>query len=153
MTENWLQILFYLFRHQDNQDALQNNNVNLLETLRDLGVSSQTARKMMTWLDECKQINYLATPASTSMRFFTHDEIKKLDVAARGFIHSLQQTGLLDDAKCELIIAAAMSLDLPRVYLKDLHGIIRVILRDGKPQDIAVRNAYFLLLLSKSNPH
>jgi Smg protein len=158
MTENFLQILLYLFRCHDIQSVLQqDDNATLLTALRQLGFDSQDVRTAIAWLGGFKQIEHavknIATPAQTSIRVFTENERQKLAIEVRGFIHLMQQNGLLDHSKCELIIERAMSLEGSRICMRDLHCIINVILTNNAPQDTATRNAYLVLLSPNKNPH
>ena len=158
MTESFLQILLYLFRHYDIQGALQQcDNAALLAALHNVGFDAHEVQTAIEWLGGFKQVenavNNIAKPADASMRVFTENEMQKLAIEVRGFIHLLQQNRLLDNTKCELIIERAMSIESPRICLRDLHCIINVVLTDCKPQDAAMRNAYLLLLLPKKNPH
>ena len=157
MRESFLQILRYLFRHHDIQGALrQSNKSNLLAVLHNVGFDVHDARTAVAWLHGFKKnqraVNKIATPTSDAIRVFTDSEMQKLDVEVRGFIHSLQQSGLLDSIKCEVIIERAMSLESPRIGLRDLHYIINVILTDDEAKNVAQRQAYLLLLLPKNNP-
>lgn len=157
-TENFLQILLYLFRYHDIQGALQQRDkAALLEALHNVGFDSRDARAAIEWLGGFKQVTHavknIATPKANSMRVFTEREIQKLTTEVRGFIHLLQRSDLLDNPTCELIIERAMSLKSSQICLRDLHCIINVVLIDYKPQDTTARNACLLLLLPKKNPH
>ena len=77
----------------------------------------------------------------------------KLDVRVRGFILFLQQNGLLDDVKRELIIERAMSLNIHYVNLHDLYYIVNVVLMNHNAEDESVKQAHQLLLATTGRKH
>ena len=82
-------------------------------------------------------VEVVGRPKDTSLRAFTNSEIFKLDLRVRGFILFLQQNGLLDDVKHEIIIERAMSLNTHQVKLYDLNYIVNVVLMGDQADDEA----------------
>ena len=158
MTENFLQILLYLFQYHVVEGVLQQNDrEGLVEELDDVGFNPLEARYAIEWLEGFNQaetkVEIVASPAPTSIRTFTNTEMLKLDIRVRGFILFLQQNGLLDDIKRELIIERAMSLNTHYVNLHDLYYIVNVVLMNHNAEDESIKQTHQLLLATTGRKH
>ena len=158
MTENFLQILLYLFQHHVIEGVLQQKDrEGLVAELDSVGFSSLEARYAIEWLDGFSQtenaIDFVSSPSNDGLRAFTRSETLKLDTCVRGFIFFLQQHDLLDELKRELIIERAMALQTHRVNLYDLYYIVNMLLANSKPEDEATNQAYQLLMVNTGIKH
>ncbi len=159
MTENFLQILLYLFQHHVSQGGLEQttDRESLVEELDHVGFNPLEARHAIEWLDGFQQtesaVKVVGHPKETSIRAFTEFEIFKLDIRVRGFILFLQQNGLLDDVKREIVIERAMSLNIHQVKLYDLYYIVNVVLIGDKTEDQVSKQKQQLLLATVGKKH
>lgn len=158
MTENFLQILLYLFQYHVTKGVLeQTDRESLVEELDHVGFNPLEARHAIEWLDGFQQtesaVEVVGRPKKTSLRAFTNSEIFKLDLRVRGFILFLQQNGLLDDVKREIIIERAMSLSAHQVKLYDLYYIVNVVLMGDKADDKISKQKQQLLLATTGKKH
>ena len=158
MTENFLQILLYLFQHHVSEGVLrQDDHESLVEELGSVGFNSLEARYAIEWLGGFTQsesaAKVVAKPSSMAMRAFTQNEILKLNTRVRGFLFFLQQNKLLSDIKRELIIERAMALKTHRVDLHDLYYIVNMVLMNGDAKDEASQQMHRLLLVNTGTKH
>lgn len=69
-----------------------------------------------------------ALPERKSLRIFSDDECESLSLAARRFLLSLEQQGILNTALRERVIHHAMQLQVKNIELHVVEGITRIVL-------------------------
>lgn len=155
MSENFLQILLYLFGHYVASDLLKPTDPDsLLSELTDAGFSNKEAKQALEWLAGTKtNAAIVARKHEHSLRLYTPSEMAKLDVKARGYLLFLEQTGVLDGVNRERIIDRAMALEYRNVGLLEIHYLSRILLKDDGAKTDAARQMRELLLSVQGTMH
>lgn len=142
MKENILDVLLYLFENfvYDDPDSL-NDRDSLQANLLEAGFSPSEISKAFDWLDvlarERPQLMRAVPGASAPLRVHAPEEIAKLDTEARGFLMFLEQNGVLDAERRELVLDRIMALDADEVDLNDLKWVILMVLFSQPGQEAA----------------
>ena len=104
----------------------------LQSELRAAGFDGAQVAKAFDWLQDLAA-NRAATDgrptsALTSMRIYTPDEERKLNTECRGFLHCLEQAGILDCTARELIIDRVLALESDELDIGQVKWIILMVL-------------------------
>jgi len=132
MKENVLDVLMYLFENymydEPEQDADRDQ---LQSSLLQAGFSQTEINKAFKWLDELagqrQQPDFIVC-SDGPVRMYTDIEQQRLDVDCRGLMIYLENTGILDGVRRELVIDRVMALETEDVDLEDLKWIILMVL-------------------------
>ena len=133
MKESVLEVLLFIFEHVIANDIeVDEPDNNLISTLEEYGFASNEVDKAFIWLDDLafiKEQNYSPQVNNTNAyRVYPPLESEKLNVDCRGFIHFLEQIGVLDGQTRELVIDRAIALDGEEVNFKQLKWIVMMVL-------------------------
>ena len=131
MKETLLDVLLYLFENYfyDDPDAVRDRD-SLQTHLIQAGFSPTEVSKAFDWLDGLDQLR-TPLPGSRSLqpvRLYAAEEEARLDLASRGFLLFLEQSGILDAALREQVIDRAMALDTEELDLDDLKWVVLMVL-------------------------
>ena len=142
MKENVLDVLMYLFENYMNSESGQESDQDSLrQELEDAGFHRGEIYKAFAWLEELAEQQGEKTPAMPvggSLRVFTEQEAKKLDLECRGFLLYLEQVGVLDGAMRELVIDRVMALESEEIDLEQFKWIVLMGLFNQPGQEAAV---------------
>ncbi len=133
MKETVLDVLMYLFDNYTEEDVELTPDQELLKVqLRQAGFGDHQVDRAFDWL-ECLAIQKEGMETSQlketpSTRLYCDIEIEKLDVECRGFLHFLEQAGVLDTHNRELVIDRVMALDADETDLRQLKWVILMVL-------------------------
>ncbi|WP_374012499.1 DUF494 family protein [Pseudoxanthomonas koreensis] len=131
MKESILDVLLYLFEHYiaDDADTLHDRDP-LQEGLIEAGFTPSEIAKAFDWLDGLAAQRPASGHASVNgpVRVFHGPELDKIDVEARGFLLFLEQHGVLDAHRRELVLDRAMALDQDELDLDDLKWVVLMVL-------------------------
>jgi Smg protein len=149
MSESFLQILLYLFSHYMTDEILQPVSPDdLLRELVEVGFSANAAHDAIKWLSGTKNnAAVFAEKQTSSLRIYTTAEMAKIDVKARGFLHLLEQIGVLDGVNRERIVDRAMALPSRKVGLSELRYLCYVLLKNDGPKTLQGQQYRDLLLV------
>lgn len=133
MKQTVIDILIYLFEHYiDDEIELDTDRDRLKTELHEAGFEARQVTKAFDWLQDLavSQVddNNQASAAQTSMRIYTAEEQQKLDPECRGFIHFLEQSGVLDSNAREVIIDRVLALESDEIDIGQLKWIILMVL-------------------------
>lgn len=125
-----LDVLIYLFEHcVDEGRAASRDEAVLRSMLRDAGFDQSDIHKAFIWLEDLSRHEEPATThLTTGFRVFSTHERRKLSRACRGYLTSLDQSGILSPTAREQIIERALALDLDELDLEQLKLIIMIVL-------------------------
>ncbi len=132
MKENVLDVLMYLFENymydepevEPDRDSLQSN-------LQEAGFSQGEIGKAFDWLEGLAAQRHLGEVKGTidgPIRVFTDAEQQRLDADCRGFLIFLENAGVIDSIRRELIIDRVMALESEDFDLEDLKWIVLMVL-------------------------
>ena len=131
MKESILDVLLYLFEHYFTEDADPVRDRDSLQNgLLQAGFSPAETAKAFDWLDALAAQRPAdgASRANGPTRLFSHLEEAKLDVESRGFLMFLEQHGVIDADRRELVVDRAMALDQDELDLDDLKWVVLMVL-------------------------
>jgi Smg protein len=133
MKEDVLDVLMYLFEnYMDDDTAIEADPETLKIQLREAGFLNTEINKAFTWLEDLaimQEGNSIATTLATrSIRVFSPEEEKKLDVECRGFLMFLEQMGVLNNVSRELVIDRIMALETPDIDLEQVKWVVLMVL-------------------------
>ncbi len=115
MKETIFEVLVYLFEHY--MDIGEENVIEqgkLKTELLEAGFTENYVERAFDWMDELTHQpsavveNYVGQ--NTAVRIYSDEERMRFDVDAQGFLLFLEQTGIIDVTRRELIIDRAMAL-------------------------------------------
>ncbi|MBY6203874.1 DUF494 domain-containing protein [Halomonas denitrificans] len=134
-----LDLLMYLFENYiyDEPEAEPDRD-SLSESLEQAGFSHGEIDRAFGWLDGLAEQRKLAdadpTPAG-SVRVFSAEELRRIDVDAHGFLIDLENVGVLDPARRELVLDRLMALDVEEIGLEDLKWVVLMVLFNQPGQE------------------
>ena len=133
MKENVLDVLMYLFENYINEEvAIDTDQESLRLELKEAGFRTTEITKAIDWLgalasQQKSPSNHLPLN-KRSLRIYSQQEVKKLDVDCQGFLLFLEQTGILDQEARELVIDRVMALETEEIDLDQLKWVILMVL-------------------------
>jgi Smg protein len=131
MKENVFDVLMYLFEYYNEEDAdFEPDRYELESQLLDAGFPTAEVDKAFDWLDglASQQEIDLGSIGQASLRVYSEEECKRLDIKARGFLLFLEQIGILKPKTRELIIDRIMALDSEEFDLEQLKWVVLMVL-------------------------
>jgi Smg protein len=131
MKENVFDVLMYLFEYYNEEDSDFEPDRNELESqLLDAGFPTAEVDKAFDWLDglASQQETQLGSIGGASLRIYSDQECKRLDIKARGFMLFLEQIGILKPKTRELIIDRIMALDSEEFDIEQLKWVVLMVL-------------------------
>ena len=139
MKENVLDVLMYLFENYMYDEPEQDPDRETLQSsLLEAGFSQVEISKAFDWLDGlASQSRLPQTPRHSEgpVRVYSDFEHERLDTACRGFLTFLENAGVLDSARRELVIDRVMALESEEVDLDDLKWIVLMVLFNQPGQE------------------
>ncbi len=156
MNENIIDLLLYLFEHYlyDNpEQAIDRSRVH--NNLKEAGFSSPAIDKAFDWLESLAShyntVQLTKKISSQSMRIFSDREKERLDYQCQDFIYYLENTGILDAARREILIDSVMTLEVDDISTEDLQWIALIVLFSQPGQEHAFATLESLLFDSPVN--
>lgn len=139
MKENVLDLLMYLFENYiyDEPDAEPDRD-SLGESLEQAGFSRGEIDRAFRWLDglaEQRQLDDVQAQPAGSVRLFCPEEQRRIDVEARGFLIDLENAGVLDATRRELVLDRLMALGADGIGLEDLKWVVLMVLFNQPGQE------------------
>ena len=131
MKETILDVLLFLFENYfyDDPDAVRDRD-SLQHSLIQAGFSPAEISKAFDWLEELANQRPAVSSARADgpVRVYAQAETDRLDPECLGFLMFLEQHGVLDADRRELVIDRAMALDQEEVDLDDLKWVVLMVL-------------------------
>jgi len=131
MKETILDVLLFLFENYfyDDPDAVRDRD-SLQHGLIQAGFSPTEISKAFDWLEELADQRPTVDDARADgpVRIYAGAELDRLDCDCLGFLMFLEQHGVLDADRRELVIDRAMALDQEEVDLDDLKWVVLMVL-------------------------
>lgn len=139
MKENVLDLLMYLFENYiyDEPDEEPDRD-SLSESLEEAGFSTGEIERAFAWLDglaEQRKLPELGGHEQNPVRLFIGEECRRLDVNARGFILYLENVGVLDPARREMVVDRLMALETGDIDMEDVKWVVLMVLFNQPGQE------------------
>ncbi len=134
MKENVFDVLLYLFENYIDTDDTNKPDKDALETeLESAGFLQLEIQKAFDWLESMTVIEDQSSEEGDnkpefSMRFYTEQELLRLDVQCRGYLLFLEQVGVLDAETREVVIERVMALDTDEIDLSQMKWVVLMVL-------------------------
>jgi Smg protein len=132
MNEDVLDVLIYLFEHYSEEDvAAGGAPAEVKSELARAGFAESAVEKAFSWLDGLSDLDGTLPAVGCprpALRVFAEREQQRLDVEARGFLLFLEQSGVLDPVRRELVIDRALALEGEEVDLRRLKWVVHMVL-------------------------
>ena len=133
MNENLLDVLLYLF---ENYPASQMQDHGALrEDLDDAGFLPEEVDDAFDWLRGTAPVaqDLVATPGDSAVRLFAAPETERLSPECQGYLHGLQNHGVLSAATREIVIDRLLALadehnDLDDIGVEQLKWVVMMVL-------------------------
>jgi Smg protein len=138
MYADMVDVLIYLYEnYMDGDTPPPADQHELKEELTEAGFSTGEIDKALVWLDELADTVGTSDEgacAGRSVRIYTEQECRRLDVEARGLLLFLEHNGILDPISRELVVERALALDTSALTVEELKWIVLLVLmnRPGK---------------------
>ena len=131
MKETILDVLLFLFENYfyDDPDAVRDRD-SLQHSLIQAGFSPTEISKAFDWLEELANQRPAVDEVRPDgpVRVYAEMESDRLDRECLGFLMFLEQHGVLDADRRELVIDRAMALDQDEIDLDDLKWVVLMVL-------------------------
>ncbi len=139
MKENVFDLLMYLFENYIyDEPESQPDRDSLTESLEEAGFSTGEIERAFRWLDELAEQRLQPDIAGLSehpIRLYSDEEVRRLDVDARGFITYLENIGVLDAARREVVIDRLVALESEDVGLEEVKWVVLMVLFNQPGQE------------------
>lgn len=133
-----IDILVYLFETYGYADACPNEPDQLARKLSAAGFEEADISEALEWLSGLRGTVQSVLPATTtdnrSIRVFSESEVLRLDVASRGFLMFLCNTGVVSAHQRERIIERALALTSPDISISEFKVMVLMVLWQDKTQ-------------------
>jgi len=139
MKENVLDVLMYLFENYlYDEPEEEPDRESMEESLEQAGFTSREIGKAFAWLDELAEQRFqpeLKLQADRPIRIFVDSEIDRLDMECRDFLMYLENVGILDAQRRELVIDRLQALDAEEIDLEDVKWVVLMVLFNQPGQE------------------
>ena len=125
------EVLVYLFEHCQQTDLAQDSEL-VAKKLSAAGFEDTEITEALSWLDGVLNVphrNFAPIPDSRdTFRAFAPRELEKLNTECRGFILSLEHSGILTPQTREHVIERALAATEPSLSLEQLKLVVLMVL-------------------------
>lgn len=143
MKENVLDVLLYLFEnYMDDGPEFNPDQETLTHELAEAGFPRGEIRKAFSWLEGLSLLR--EQPAalahggtSGALRHYVRAELDKLSAESRGFLLSMEQSGVLNPRARELVVERVMALDVEEISLEQLKWVMLMVLFNQPGEETA----------------
>lgn len=142
MNENVIDVLIYIYEnYMDGDESVPTDQILLEEELVEAGFPKGEIEKAFNWLDELAwrqgSLEVTGAAANRSIRVYSEQEQRRLDLEIQGMLLYLEQGGILDQRSRELVIERAMALETDDLTADDVKWIILLVLLNQPGQESA----------------
>jgi len=141
MKQTVFDVLMYLFENYiDDDSANQTDPEELKALLHDAGFGKSHISKAFDWLEGLVRLQNETVTTSNStntIRAYHALEARKLNIECQGFLHFLEQMGVIDATGREHIIDRAMALESDEIDLTQLKWVVLMVLFNQSGSDEA----------------
>ena len=139
MKENVLDVLMYLFEnycYEEPDDTPDRESME--ENLHEAGFTGPEIEKAFDWLDGLAQQRHepeLVLQGDRPVRVYVPSEVERLDTDCRDFLMYLENAGILDAQRRELVLDRLMALETHEITLDDLKWVVLMVLFNQPGQE------------------
>ncbi|WP_440877408.1 DUF494 family protein [Thalassotalea sp. PLHSN55] len=152
-------ILMYLFENYIHSEAevMVDHDI-LTDELTRAGFHQEEIYKALTWLEKLAALQdtdaypYFTRVGRKSVRVYTEEETKLLDIECRGFLMFLEQVNVLDFTTREMVIDRVMELDTNYFSMEDLKWVVLMVLFNVPGKETAYSQMEDLIFDEQEGP-
>jgi len=152
LKQNVLDVLIYLFEtYSDDENIQPPDREELQGELERAGFDEEAIQRALHWIDDLTSqfgFTQATSPKQTiaihtnqnrfpSIRVFTTNEKVQISQTCRGYLHHLEQIGILDQEQLERVIDRVMALDSDEIDIEELQWVVLMVLFSQPQQEIA----------------
>ncbi len=141
MKENVLDVLMYLFEnYMVEEPEFEKDHQTLTAELFQAGFEHRDINKAFDWLQDLSEMCDPAFPppmsiGRKSIRHYAAEETRRLNAETRGFLLSLEQSGVLDAPTREVVIDRVMALEVDEIDLNHIKWVTMMVLCNQPGQE------------------
>ena len=139
MKENVLDVLMFLFEKYFYDEPEQEPDRDDMEAnLHEAGFTNEEIEKAFRWLDGLAEQRHqpeLKPSADRPIRVYVESELDRLDTECRDFIMYLENIGILDAQRRELVLDRLMALGSEEITSEDLKWVVLMVLFNQPGQE------------------
>ena len=139
MKEGVIDVLMYIFSsYMDNDDTLPEDRDSIDADLKQAGFQSHEIEKALDWLDGLALADDIPSinQSELNLRSFAEQETQRLNTTAQGFLHFLEQSGVLTPELRELVINRIMALDGgDEIGLDEIKWVVMMVLFNNSTEE------------------
>ena len=158
ITGSVLDILIYVFDRymlSDGPEVPERDELAL--DLERAGFEQANVERALDWLadlaGERNQELPAAAAAQSSMRVFTDSELARLSAECRGYLMSLERTGILSALQREIVIDRLLALESEELDVEQLKWVVLMVLSSQPGAEIACSRMEDIVWGSSERPH
>ena len=139
MKENVLDVLMFLFEnylYDEPEEAPDRDS--LEENLHQAGFTNGEIEKAFNWLDDLAEQRHQADlfqDNNRPVRVYVASEIARLDTECRDFLMYLENIGILDAQRRELVLDRVLALETDEISLEDVKWVVLMVLFNQPGQE------------------
>ncbi len=132
MKENVLDVLMFLFEnyfYDEPEDEPDRDSME--ENLHQAGFTGVEIEKAFRWLDALADQRHqpeLKLQAERPIRVYVDRELDRLDTECRDFLMYLENLGILDAQRREVVLDRLMALEAEEITLEDMKWVVLMVL-------------------------
>lgn len=157
MTGSVLDILIYVFDHYmlaETSEVPERDT--LAQDLEKAGFSQVNVERALDWLADLAGERH--RPAidggARAIRIYAEGELTRLSTESRGFLLSLEQTGILSAQQREIVIDRLLALEADELDIDQLKWVVLMVLSSQPGQELAYARMEDLVFDSaETDPH
>ena len=139
MKENVLDVLMYLFENYFYDEPEETPDRHSMESnLHEAGFSNNEIDKAFDWLDGLAEQRFqpeLTLQSDQPIRIYVESETNRIDTGCRDFLMYLENVGILDAARRELVIDRLLALGSDEITLEDVKWVVLMVLFNQPGQE------------------
>ncbi len=139
MKENVLDVLMFLFENYfyDEPEKTPDRGA-LEESLHQAGFTNGEIDKAFQWLDGLAEQRHqpdLFKHTRQPIRVYVDSELARLDIECRDFLMYLENIGIIDGQRRELVLDRLLALETDEVTLEDMKWVVLMVLFNQPGQE------------------
>ena len=139
MKENVLDVLMFLFeKYYYDEPEEEPDRASMEENLHQAGFSNGEIDKAFAWLDGLAAQRHqpdLIMQADRPIRVYVDREVDRIDTESRDFLMYLENIGILDAQRRELVLDRLMALETNEIALEDMKWVVLMVLFNQPGQE------------------
>lgn len=139
MKENVLDVLMFLFeKYYYDEPEEEPDRVAMEENLHQAGFTNAEIDKAFAWLDGLAEQRHqpeFMPQADRPIRVYVEHELDRLDTDCRDFLLYLENIGILDTQRRELVLDRLLALGTDDIGLEDMKWVVLMVLFNQPGQE------------------